>query len=155
MKTSKFIKTMLFPLMILTACSNPSQPAITETAPSFTNVTVHDPSVIKTNDTYYVFGSHLASAKTSDLMNWTQISTSAHNGNKLIPNVSEEMAEALNWAKTNTFWAPDVIQLKDGKYYMYYCNCKGDSPLSTLGIAVSDNLEGPYKNLGIILKSGQ
>ena len=25
------------------------------------NVIVHDPSVIKINDTYYVFGSHLAS----------------------------------------------------------------------------------------------
>lgn len=37
---------------------------------------------------------------------------------------------------------------------MYYCNCEGSSPLSALGIAVSDNIEGPYKDLGIILKSG-
>ena len=44
--------------------------------------------------------------------------------------------------------------LTDGKYYMYYNACKGDSPLSALGIAVSDNIEGPYKNKGVILKSG-
>ena len=38
---------------------------------------------------------------------------------------------------------------------MYYCNCEGASPLSALGIAVADNVEGPYQDLGIILKSGQ
>lgn len=37
---------------------------------------------------------------------------------------------------------------------MYYNACKGDSPLSALGIAVSDHIEGPYKNKGIFLKSG-
>ena len=39
------------------------------TAPvTFLNASVHDPSVIKTDGTYYVFGSHLASAKSKDLM---------------------------------------------------------------------------------------
>ncbi|HEX3022974.1 MAG TPA: glycoside hydrolase family 43 protein, partial [Lachnospiraceae bacterium] len=65
-----------------------------------------------------------------------------------------EMSEAFVWAKTDTFWAPDVIQLADGRYYMYYCTCEGSMPLSTLGIAVADNIEGPYEDLGIILKSG-
>ena len=37
---------------------------------------------------------------------------------------------------------------------MYYNACKGDSPRSALGVAVSDNIEGPYKNKGIFLKSG-
>lgn len=32
---------------------------------------VHDPSVIKDNDTYYIFGSHMESAKSADLRNWT------------------------------------------------------------------------------------
>ena len=38
---------------------------------------------------------------------------------------------------------------------MYYCNCEGSSPRSALGIAVADDVEGPYEDLGIILKSGQ
>lgn len=122
--------------------------------PVFTDAAVHDPSVIKVEDTYYVIGSHLQSAKTNDLMNWTQISSSPQKGNKLVPNSREEMREALKWAKTSTFWAGDIKQLSDGKFYMYYCNCKGDSPLSYLGLAVSDNIEGPYKNLGPILRSG-
>lgn len=122
--------------------------------PMFSEVTVHDPAIIKVGDTYYVFGSHLASAKSGDLMKWTQISTRVERGNVLIPNVNEELAEVFEWAQTDTLWAPDVIKLEDGRFYMYYCACRGDSPRSGLGIAVSDYIEGPYKDLGIILKSG-
>ena len=34
------------------------------------HVSVHDPSIIKEGDTYYIFGSHLAWAKTKDLIHW-------------------------------------------------------------------------------------
>ena len=36
-------------------------------------VTCHDPSVVwePTSKTYYIFGSHRAAAKTTDLMSWT------------------------------------------------------------------------------------
>lgn len=122
--------------------------------PVFANVSVHDPSVIKADDIYYVFGSHLASAKSKDLMSWEQISSGVSDDNPLIPNVTTELSETLEWAQSDTLWAPDVIQLADGKYYMYYDACRGDSPLSALGIAVADHVEGPYKNKGIILKSG-
>lgn len=125
------------------------------TRPIFrTNASVHDPSVIKVDDTYYVIGSHMAMAKTTDLMNWTQVSRNARAGNPLVPNPQSEMREALEWARTSTFWAGDIVQLNDGKFYMYYCTCEGSSPLSALGYAVADDIEGPYKNLGIFLKSG-
>lgn len=115
---------------------------------------VHDPSVIKVGDSYYVFGSHLAAAKSGNLRDWQLIASGVRDGNKLIPNITTELKETLTWAQTNTLWAPDVVQLEDGRFYMYYCACKGDSPRSALGIAVSDKIEGPYQNLGIILKSG-
>lgn len=120
----------------------------------FTNASVHDPSVIEVDGTYYVFGSHLAAAKTTDLMNWTMVASGANTGNPLIPDVKNELRETLEWAKTGTLWAPDVIQLADGRFYMYYNACEGSSPLSAMGIAVADNVEGPYEDLGIILKSG-
>jgi arabinan endo-1,5-alpha-L-arabinosidase len=123
-------------------------------SPTFTNVTVHDPSVVRVDASYYVFGSHLASASTPDLMHWTQISTSAADGNALVPHPQVEFQEALTWAQTTTFWAPDVIRLADGKFRFYYCACKGDSPRSALGVAVADAVTGPYKNAGILLKSG-
>lgn len=120
----------------------------------FSEVSVHDPSIVQVDDTYYIFGSHLAVAKTNDLMNWTSIANGVTENNPVIPNARKEMEEAFTWARTNTFWAPDVVQLEDGKFYYYYCNCEGSSPLSALGYAVSDNIEGPYKDLGILLKSG-
>ncbi len=121
---------------------------------SFGEVSVHDPSVVKDGETYYIFGSHLASAKSDDLMHWEQVSTQVSDDNPLIPNVYEELAEAFEWAETDTLWAADVIQLEDGNYYMYYNACKGDSPRSVMGVAVADDIEGPYRDLGIFLKSG-
>jgi len=125
---------------------------------AFQNASVHDPSVIKVGDTFYVFGSHLASAKSKDLMKWTQMTSSVSATNPLFlngsANVYTELAETFSWAQSNTLWAPDVKQLADGRFYMYYNACKGDSPLSALGVAVANNVEGPYVNKGIILKSG-
>lgn len=120
----------------------------------FKDVAVHDPSVIDVKGTYYIFGSHLGVAKSDDLMNWKSVASGVKKNNKVIPDAMSEMPEAFKWARTSTFWAPDVVQLEDGRFYMYYCNCEGSSPLSCLGIAVSDEVEGPYKDLGIFLKSG-
>jgi len=123
--------------------------------PKWKSVSVHDPSIIRAEDgTYYIYGSHMTCAKSDDLMNWEMLSTDAHGGCTLVENVQEQMKEALSWAKTDTFWAPDVQQFADGRYYLYYCCCEGSSPLSAMGLAVSDSPEGPYEDLGIFLKSG-
>ncbi|CAM4412767.1 glycoside hydrolase family 43 protein [Paenibacillus alkaliterrae] len=128
--------------------------AIAAQEPIFADASVHDPSIIKVGGTFYVFGSHLAVAKSNDLMSWEQLNTNVYEGNPIIPDALTEMSEGLAWAETDTFWAGDVIQLPDGKFYMYYSMCKGDSPRSVLGYAVADQVEGPYKDKGIILKSG-
>lgn len=118
------------------------------------NVSVHDPSVIKVDDLYYVFGSHLAAAKSKDLMNWSLVDTDVRNGNRLIPNVLDEMGEELAWVGSDTFWAPDVIQLADGRFYMFYCIGRLDAPRALTGLAVADEIEGPYTNQGVIVRSG-
>ncbi|WP_347549134.1 LamG-like jellyroll fold domain-containing protein [Pseudalkalibacillus hwajinpoensis] len=122
--------------------------------PVFKDASVHDPSVIKLKDTFYVFGSHLAAAKSQDLMQWELVASGADAENPLFDNVKEELKKTFDWAQSDTLWAADVIQLDDGKFYMYYNACKGDSPRSAMGVAVSDNVEGPYEDQGIILKSG-
>ena len=77
--------------------------------PKYKSVSVHDPSVIRAEDgTFYIFGSHMAAAKSEDLINWTSISKDAQAGCTLVENVQEQMKEALSWARTTTFWAPDV-----------------------------------------------
>lgn len=130
---------------------SPSQSPI-----SFANVSVHDPSVIRVDGQFYVFGSHLAAARTTDLMNWTKLADGVNNANPLFGNkVTTELADTFAWAQVTDLWAPDVARLDDGKFRMYYCACKGDSPRSALGVAVADKVDGPYVNQQILLKSGQ
>ena len=117
--------------------------------PKFKEVSVHDPSIIRAEDgTFYIFGSHMAAAKSSDLIQWKMISTDAGRGCTLVENVQEQMKEALQYAQTTTFWAPDVQRLNDGRYYLYYCTCRGDSPLSLLGLAWI-NYHGAHSSLTI------
>lgn len=119
------------------------------------NVAVHDPSVLADGGQFYVFGSHLASARSSDLMGWTQLSSAPVAGNVLAPDPQTTFAEAIAWIGGGlNFWAPDVRRLADGRYYMYYCLCEGSSPRSALGLAVADAPGGPYTNQGILLRSG-
>src|SRR6185436_7914825 len=58
------------------------------------------------------------------------------------------------WSQVNDLWAPDVVRLADGKFYFYYDSCRGDSPLSALGVAVADAIGGPYHNKQQFLRSG-
>ena len=125
---------------------------------AFQNASVHDPSVVKVGDTFYAFGSHLAAAKSRDLMKWQQVAEGVNASNPLFrnsaSNVLTELKETFEWAQSDTLWASDVRQLPDGKFYMYYNACKGDSPRSAMGIAVANHIEGPYVDKGIFLKSG-
>ncbi len=122
--------------------------------PAFEDVSVHDPMVVESGGDFYVFGSHLAAAKSRDLMAWSLIGAGVRDDNPVIPNVTREMKEALEWGQTNTFWAGSVIRLTDGKYRYYYSVCKGDSPRSAIGLATADRVDGPYRHVAILLRSG-
>lgn len=134
--------------LALSACQAPvalqAEEPVTYT---FEEVSVHDPSIVEgENGEYYIFGSHMAVAKTSDLMNWESINQGVKQNSKVIPKVYDQMKEAFAWSHSDTFWAPDVVQLKDGRWAMYYCNCQGDAPVSCLGLAIADEIAGPYTN---------
>lgn len=125
-------------------------------APHYEDVTVHDPSIVTSGDDIWAFGSHGASAHTTDLMAWQQhtVDLSQNPDNALFEDIYTELAETFEWANTRTLWASDVIRLPDGRFAMYYNACEGSSPRSALGLAVSDTVDGPYENEGILLKSG-
>jgi len=63
----KNITTTIILLLLLTATS------VTAANYTLRRVSVHDPSVVwnPQNNTYYIFGSHRAAAKSTDLMKWT------------------------------------------------------------------------------------
>ena len=122
--------------------------------PDFRNVSVHDPSVIKAGDTWYVFGSHLAAAKSTDLMNWDLVADVVYAGNPLFENVVTELQDIFQWSGATDLWANDVVQLKDGRFCMYPNLSRLDSPRASLGLAIADDIEGPYRYQGIFLQSG-
>ncbi|WP_051220184.1 glycoside hydrolase family 43 protein [Prevotella sp. AGR2160] len=45
--------------------------AADKTKVSYQEVSVHDPSIVVDGNTYYIFGSHLDAAKSTDMLNWT------------------------------------------------------------------------------------
>lgn len=130
------------------------------------DIGVHDPSVVKAGSHYYIFGSHLAAAKSADLLNWEYISVLSANDrvdeSPLFNTYSTEIAEGIAW--TDGFkgnWAADVIQAPNGKYWFYYNHCAqteadngGCWNRSYLGLAEADSVEGPYINKGVFLRSG-
>jgi arabinan endo-1,5-alpha-L-arabinosidase len=155
-----------------------SKPTVASTIPltpegsvNWLDIGVHDPSVIKAGSDYYIFGSHLAAAKSSDLINWQYISVLSANDkvdeSPLFNTYSSEIAEGIAW--TDGFkgnWAADVIKAPNGKYWFYYNHCAqteaqdaqgvggGCWNRSYLGLAEADSVDGPYKNKGVFLRSG-
>lgn len=83
-------------------------------------VSVHDPSIVKDKDTgtYYVFGSHIEAARSTDLQNWTSFANGyTKTGNKIFGDLSSNLAGSFAWAGENdsdskggfAVWAPNVI----------------------------------------------
>jgi arabinan endo-1,5-alpha-L-arabinosidase len=123
--------------------------------PDFADVSVHDPDLVRVGGRSYVFGSHAASASTRNLLQWEQITgDDVSPGNPLFDDVITELAEAFAWSTNTDLWAPGVARLPDGRFYYYYCSCEGSSPLSAMGVAVADDVLGPYRDRGLILRSG-
>ena len=125
-------------------------------------VSVHDPSIIKDNGTYYIFGSHMESAKSTDLRNWTSFSSGVNAQNPLFDNLfdgEEGNPAAFTYVGKNeeggySVWAPDVIYNKKmGKYVMYFCTTSSYVK-SNICFATADNIEGPYHYEDTFLYSG-
>ena len=138
--------------------------------PNFQNVSVHDPSIVKDGDTFYVFGSHIEAAKSTDLIHW-QTFTNGYTtpNNALYGDLSQNLAGSFKWAGENdsdskggfAVWAPDVFYNKNyinadgtkGAYMIYY-SASSTYIRSAIGFAVSQNIEGPYKYVDTIVYSG-
>ena len=121
-------------------------------------VTVHDPSVVydPETDMYYIFGSHMAWAKSKDLINWTSFKNNINTDYRTI------FAEPASWAAkgsssynvSGNMWAPDVIyNEKLGKWCMYM-SINGDFWYSSIVLLTADKIDGDWTYVGPVVYSG-
>ena len=140
-------------------------------------VSVHDPSIVDDNGTYYIFGRHQAWATSNDMYNWSTIPAKWSNGSS---NVSCDVAfntmkvtlsngdrtlsnfDAEAWAAASksgydisgNLWAPDVIYNRNlGKWCMYL-SINGPDWNSSIILLTADNIEGPYVYQAPVVVSG-
>ncbi len=135
-----------------------------------TRVSVHDPSVVRDGSTYYVFGSHIEAAKSTDLQNWRTFANGyAKTNNVIFGNLSQNLKKAFDWAGEDledckggfAVWAPDVVYDPDyvgfdgskGAYLMYFCT-SSTYMRSVIGFAAAKNIEGPYTFVDTLIYSG-
>lgn len=122
---------------------------------------VHDPSIVVGEDgTYYIFGSHMAAAKSTNLRDWTSFADGVGGRNPLFSNLFEgDEYPAFSYVGKNSdgwysVWAPDVVYNKAmQKYVMYFCTTSSYI-MSNLCFAIADEPEGPYEYQDTILYSG-
>ena len=133
-------------------------------------VSVHDPSIIKDNGTYYVFGSHIDAASSKNLIDWDRFSNGyAKTNNVEFGNLSQNLQKAFAWAGEDledcaggfAVWAPDVIwapefQCPDGSvgaYLMYFCT-SSTYKRSVICYAWSKSIKGTYTFADTLIYSG-
>lgn len=127
-------------------------------------VSVHDPSIVKADGKYYIFGSHMATAVSEDLRHWTAVGDGYQVSNPVYRGLLDNK-EAFAYAGSKNsliptddggwhVWAPDVIYNEDaGLYYLYFCTTSTWNA-SNLCYATSETIEGPYEWQGALIYSG-
>ncbi|KAF2861827.1 glycoside hydrolase family 43 protein [Piedraia hortae CBS 480.64] len=105
-----------------------------------------DPSVIRMADGWHAFATnafvdgkriHVQVANTPDFKNWNY-----RRGYDAMPNLPDWIDKT-----SPRLWAPDVNQLPNGKFIMYYTAAMASKPtLHCVSYAISDHVEGPYSS---------
>lgn len=172
---------LLFSFIFLIGCSmgNTAKPLESNKWETYQTdrVSIHDPSITSTTDengeeVFYVFGSHVAQAKTTDLLNWEVPHRTEYENmgdNILFSNTTETLDETFEWAGYNdadsaggfNLWAPDVIWNEDfkwsngdnGAFLMFY-SASSTWRRSAITLLASKEIEGPYSYVDTILYSG-
>lgn len=160
MKFKKILSAMCSAGMLV-ACMSGSYAS----AGNYQRVGVHDPSIIKLDDgSYYIAGSHLAAARSSDLENWT-FTANSDAGTKnttFFKDIYTDLAVPAAWSSpsnanydlSGNLWAPDIIYNEVlGKYCMYL-SVNGDNWKSSIVMCTADNIDGPYTYVDTIVYSG-
>jgi beta-xylosidase len=106
-----------------------------------------DPNIKYENGYYYLLatgkapdGRFIPIYRSKDLIKWDFVRGAVERGN------------IADWNYKN-FWAPEVYKI-NGKFYLYYTASPQESPKNSgnrVGLAICDSIQGPYKNVGVVV----
>ena len=69
----------------------------------YNDLPVHDPSVVRADDgSFYVIGSHLAMARSTDLVSWESVADGVNDANPLFDTYATGMQATIGW------WHPRI-----------------------------------------------
>jgi arabinan endo-1,5-alpha-L-arabinosidase len=103
---------------------------------------IHDPTIIKSGDRYYVYNSGIFTRSSTDLRNWQWGASST----TLKPNPS--WTDAYTEGPNYDLWAPDVSYF-GGQYHLYFAASSMGSQTSCLGHATRASMEsGDFADSG-------
>lgn len=123
---------------------------------TYSRVSVHDPSIIKANGSYYIFGSHMAWAKSDDLMNWTMFRNNINTD--YYPLMGEIWKDFMRTESNpnigGNLWAPDVFYNEEMGKYCMYMSVNGNDWNSAIVLLTAEDIEGPYEYIGPVVYSG-
>jgi arabinan endo-1,5-alpha-L-arabinosidase len=102
-------------------------------------IQVHDPAMIKQNNTYYLFctGKGISVFSSVDMKNWQK-------AKPVFETAPSWAVETIPGFKGH-IWAPD-ISFHDGKYYLYYSVSAFGKNTSCIGLATNETLDPGDKN---------
>ncbi len=137
---------------------------VTDAYVSHSRVSVHDPSIVTLDDgSYYIIGSHLAAARSTDLCNWTYTANSqmGTTNTTFFSDIYTDLAVPAAWSNTTAgydlsgnLWAPDIIYNPVMDKYCMYLSVNGENWNSSIVLCTADNIDGPYTYIDTIVYSG-
>ena len=165
---SRWLACLLLPLLLIGAAAGEDFTPDLTAYPCGSvraRTAVHDPSIIKAGDTYYLFGSHMMAASSQDLRTWKKLSNGYDATNPVWGNLFDKQTAVFDWAggpkslnPTDDgawhVWAPQVLYNPVMKQYLMYGCTSSTWNTSNLYYAVSDTVTGPYTWQGALLYSG-
>lgn len=119
---------------------------------------VHDPSIIKHNDTYYCYNTDVAFGfdiragiqirSSKDLVQWFTYGWVFDQ----LPKMGADFIRQNGTQPFNSLWAPYVTKYKN-EFRLYYSLSSSDPRRSVIGLATATNPEGPWTEKGLVVVS--
>jgi arabinan endo-1,5-alpha-L-arabinosidase len=119
---------------------------------------VHDPSIIKEDDTYYCYNTDVAYGtdirpgiqirQSKDLIEWKFYGW-VFDG---LPTLGANFIKQKGIQPFNSLWAPYIMKVGN-EFRLYYSLSSGDPRLSVIGLATASSPLGPWKEQGLVVTS--